>query len=78
MFLVQRRPLAAWIDAKIPSESGLMGTVYNNAYFTIAATSSTDGDGGCFIRRPLEGLVEVEVPFRYVEPISRFPNSTAI
>lgn len=45
-------------------ESQRMGAVYHNAYFTIAASSSVDGDGGLFYDRTIpDPTTEVSLPF---------------
>lgn len=38
-------------------ESAQMATVYRNSYLNVAATCSSDGDGGCFNDRPSSVLV---------------------
>jgi Heterokaryon incompatibility protein (HET) len=40
-------------------EAGKMAYVYERAYCTIAATSASDGTGGCLIPRPPHDLVKV-------------------
>ncbi|KAN0091955.1 HET domain containing protein [Hyaloscypha variabilis] len=49
-------------------ESALMGDVYGNATITIAAVTSKDGDGGCFI--------EVKKPLVYDHP--NLPKETSM
>ncbi|ERF74718.1 hypothetical protein EPUS_04887 [Endocarpon pusillum Z07020] len=44
-------------------ESALMGQVYHNAYLTIAAAASPNGDGGCFHSRDLRDSHAVTLPF---------------
>lgn len=59
-------------------EGGLMGDIYQRAYFTIAATDSPDSFGGCFnnswySRFPLDSI---KLPFYYQrttsEPLERY------
>ncbi|KAF2648241.1 hypothetical protein K491DRAFT_763197 [Lophiostoma macrostomum CBS 122681] len=38
-------------------EAAKMGSIYNGAYLVIAATGSTDGDGGSFFPRPGYGVI---------------------
>lgn len=49
-------------------ESLRMGSVYHNAFFTIAASSSIDGDGGLFYDRPVpDPTTEVSLPFTNID-----------
>lgn len=41
------------------NEAAKMGDVYRNAYYTIAAASSTDSSGGCLTDEPLSPMVKV-------------------
>lgn len=41
-------------------EAANMGEIYSNAFLVIAASSSVDGDGGCFLERPKYFVIEGE------------------
>jgi hypothetical protein len=41
-------------------EAAKMGEIYSNAFLVIAASSSVDGDSGCFLERPKYFVIEGE------------------
>ncbi|MCJ1444599.1 MAG: hypothetical protein MMC23_005101 [Stictis urceolatum] len=48
-------------------ESALMGEVYRNAYFTIVAAYSVNGDGECLQNRSRSSADAIKLPFRSSE-----------
>lgn len=62
------------------NEAGKMAHVYEGSYFTIAATSSMDSQGGLFLDStiPAHAILEQNAPFNEVEPLCfvRYPLAT--
>lgn len=64
-------------EADWANEAGKMAHVYEGCYFTIAATSSEDGDGGLFLdsATPASEILEQDAPVNEAEPtcLVRYP-----